>query len=504
MAWSCAVCTFSHDSEAEFEYLSCSMCGARREDSICGTRGSDNQHKLKRMKKVQNDENCPIFSTTGTLLSMQQNRYHEAMGPFESSKILLNYFTRKGAEKAPVVLRKLGERMKCCKKWDSNAYLADKCGHSYSIRSFMSEVGQFHLDGTNNPRTILTCSLSQETTINKFLRVAAQKKKKALLHNEATLGANLTEKRAQVRKHKEEEEGEDDDEWESMYALDENFDKKHPLAFDVPPLPFPRIRQAENSTRGSGGNSGGGGGGNSGITTGSISHGYPSHEPAIFSSTTLINRQLFLSRGKTETQIHRDCNDNIYMVASGVRVWYLIDPTESNSTLLLNHLNHLNDINHKDYAISSLYQPVLDSFFSPPPPPTRNPQVSAANAEVSGGGGGGGETVGHFKHWYLNSPSSSSPPASPTSSSSPPPHSSSSPPPSSSSSSSSFPSSSLPDVSESSRSKVQDMEQLEQSHVRSELCVHRVVLGAGDGIFVPAGWWHMVVALPPFSTAVNW
>ena len=203
--------------------------------------------------------------------------------------------------------------------------------------------------------------------------------------------------------------------WPSAYALDERFtsDAHHPLAHDIPTQPMAAIK----------------------------AQGCDKCPPECHTLGESVTTQLFLSRGPTSTQLHRDPFDNVYAVAFGKRRWYICPPGADSSGLLLGA-----DLG----AISASRQPLPGSW-SP----------AATEATTSAGGAAAAATGfvrGGFSSWSPDAPwaaMASGGPNRPARGGGPP------------------------------------------SFIEVELA-------PGDGLFLPAGWWHLVRAEPPFSAAVNW
>jgi len=162
---------------------------------------------------------------------------------------------RHSRQRRPAVLRGLGRTFDACVEWN-RATIAERAGHM-PIRVFVSPKGQYHLDGTWHPRTVLTCSMSSDSTIGDLMADG---------ENESDGGGGA---------------GDGGGGWFSRYALDEAFDKNHPLSSDLPSLPVPAAAE------------------------------FP---PA-------VQRQLFLANGPTQTQLHRDPFDNVYVCCEGERRW---------------------------------------------------------------------------------------------------------------------------------------------------------------------------------------
>lgn len=310
-------------------------------------------------------------------------------------------------ERRPVVLRGLARNWECCRAWKIGGVAAiTKRAGSIPCRAFVSNTGHYHLDGTWNPRTVLTCSMARETTISGFFRglvISPEEepcRRKRCRMTDGTHIVDHLESRIPV--------GQDIvaecSSWPSAYCLDENFhrgrkDKDldghceiHPLARDVPVLPFRCPKGGEESVA---------------LIPEKYHNGKISETPPSYSFLRRHkSTQLFLSRGPTHTQLHRDPFDNVYVVASGGdRVWTVCHP--DHAPWLTASAEHDEDEDEDDAPISAVCQPGLG--------------IWGACAETT-------------------------------------------------------------------------------------KCIRfsSIALSPGDGLFLPAGWWHSVKALPPYSAAVNW
>lgn len=122
----------------------------------------------------------------------------EVDGTSVTEKILHEHIVRM---RQPLILRGFASTWEACRQWTTGAAV-NKRGGAAKIRMFFAnKKGEFHLDGTCNPRTILTCSMSADADIATFVR--------------------------------------NEDSWPSLYALDETFGEGHPLFPDLPSEPIP-------------------------------------------------------------------------------------------------------------------------------------------------------------------------------------------------------------------------------------------------------------------------
>ena len=241
------------------------------------------------------------------------------------------------AARRPLVLRRAASRWACVARWKGGAAaLRARAGDArHPLRCFVSQNGQFFLDGTWDARAVLTASMSRDACLAELLDDDAP----------ALRG------------------------WRSRYAVDDAFDARAPrggLARDVPA--------------------------------------YPSLLRAFGARARAVRRQLFVARGPTTTQLHRDAFDNLFVCCAGTRTWTLA---------------------HRAHDIARDPPDGVSARFQPP---------SAEGADDDADGSGGGET--------------------------------------------------------------------------DDVGFARVVLAAGDALFLPSGWWHRVQgdgADPArTSAAINW
>ena len=160
------------------------------------------------------------------------------------------------AARRPLVLRRAASRWACVARWKGGAAaLRARAGDArHPLRCFVSQNGQFFLDGTWDARAVLTASMSRDACLAELLDDDAP----------ALRG------------------------WRSRYAVDDAFDERAPrggLARDVPAR--------------------------------------PSLLRAFGARARAVRRQLFVARGPTTTQLHRDAYDNLFVCCSGTRAWTL-------------------------------------------------------------------------------------------------------------------------------------------------------------------------------------
>ena len=375
-------------------------------------------------------------------------------------------------QRRPCVIRGLARGWRCCEEWsrggdDSDGgraptELVRRAGQT-KVRAFVSCSGNFHLDGTWNPRTVLTCSMARETTIAGLFRgleegsggqAEEQGKHPSKRTRRSSDGGTERQGSSHQSNGGEDEEGESDGgcaDWPSAYALDEGFHRgrgkaaaagdesdsqeggaagstatMHPLAKDVPRLPFkagaPQLGGGAEQQQQHGG---GGGGGGSDATA-------PPPPPLLLLHRHVAT-QLFLSKGRTQTQLHRDPFDNLYVVAAGgAREWKVC---------------------HPDHA------PGL----APGAAATTSTSTSVSTSSGGGGGragqqGGIGEEDEEEDARYAISAA-----CQPTLGAWGP-----------------------------------------RCEAAKRVRFEAVSLAAGDALFLPAAWWHSVRAAPPYSAAVNW
>jgi hypothetical protein len=337
----------------------------------------------------------------------------------------------------PYVIRGLADDWGC-RVWTPEE-LARRAGDQ-SIRSFVSNSGSFHLDGTWHPRTILTCAASGETTINE------------LFFGRKTEGGQSPGVDQEASRS-------DDEQWPSEYALDEHWldSPGHPLAGDVP------LRGAADA---------------SSSAQAMLSQSSASNSFNGFGA--YVNSQLFLSRGRTSTQLHRDPFDNCYVVAAGTRRWTICHPDNtpwlvrttkcgdgsrgecgsagdggsSESGRGDDGLNIMDDDARAgigEDAVSAAFQPISSSKRDAASRDASRHDLCAAHVDGSDGVSGVHDIS--FDEWSGGG----------------------------------------------SMGKI-DPQLSERRRVR----FLEVELRAGDALFLPARWWHMVEAVAPWSTAVNW
>ena len=282
-------------------------------------------------------------------------------------------------QKRPVVLRRYALSWRCCKEWRSKGDIVRRAGE-VPVRAFLSRTGNFHLDGSWNPRTVLTCSMACETSITGLFRGMRsdeedneedEDEEDEVEEDDDRDGKAALGRRAKKRRRQQNDDyvssGEDEGcrGWDHAYALDETFHRgrgdaagtdggggggghvgpageMHPLARDVPRLPL------------------------AGDATGArrLRH---------------VSTQLFLSRGTTQTQLHRDPFDNFYVVAGGgARMWSIAHPAHA-PWLVADPTSE--DTDHENHEVSAAAQPAL-GIWGPKPDSAKRVRFSSITLAV--------------------------------------------------------------------------------------------------------------------------
>jgi hypothetical protein len=159
---------------------------------------------------------------------------------------------------------------------------------SFPVTSFVSQAEMFYLDGTTHPRAVLTTSMSMETTIAEHVRPSA-----------ATSAG-----------------------WPNRYAV-EDIDSRLAAAMQLP-VHSPCHTALGGDECGSGC---GDGNPRSSCTDGGSARLAPARGDD--DSCCVAKRQIFLTVGRSQTQLHRDTFANLYLCLSGWRIWELAHPAVS-------------------------------------------------------------------------------------------------------------------------------------------------------------------------------
>lgn len=183
-AWVCGACTFNHDGSEQRNFLACMVCETPR------TIRDGAEVPQKRPLQGHQKSEAPASAPPRVISRVAPFGLDTTVGALAQARV-------------PVILRGVGKGWRCCTEWTPKTLAAR--AREVPIRSFVSASGYFHLDGSWNPRTVLTCSMAQETTIGAFF-------------------SSMDDPGAE--------------EWPSRYALDETLKGSHPLATDLPAVPL--------------------------------------------------------------------------------------------------------------------------------------------------------------------------------------------------------------------------------------------------------------------------
>lgn len=127
------------------------------------TQSSLRDTECDKRKHIHDDSN---HSNTATSINVINASFakcsHEVRfaleGAFSEAESFYTSVAAAFETRSPVGLPGLGTTWPCC-LWTPHSLSRGPAGN-HPVRAFVSEHGRFHLDGTWNPRTVLTCSMA--------------------------------------------------------------------------------------------------------------------------------------------------------------------------------------------------------------------------------------------------------------------------------------------------------------------------------------------------------
>ena len=207
----------------------------------------------------------------------------------------------------PAVLRSLlqgAEELAHLREWaagpgseTNTAHLLAGRAPQFPVRCFVAggNAGHFHLDGSSHPRAVLTTSMSVPATLSQMLLAEPPQEPVVVGAPTATAQLHCAQ-------------------WPNRYAVERLWStgeaaaansaavEGQPFAQDMPEVPPCHgafYRSSSSQVVGKGGD------------------------------PTVAMRQLFVSVGRTRTQLHRDTYHNVYLCIAGVRRWTVLAPCHS-------------------------------------------------------------------------------------------------------------------------------------------------------------------------------
>ena len=281
------------------------------EQRDAGTRRTCSPHPAKRLCMAKEAARSADCTTAVDELPAPLTTAHHGGDP------VVEWLTERVDERRPAVLRDLlgrSDDLRGLRGWLSSSKTSDVASAlatvapSTPVTSFVSQKENFYLDGTSHPRAILTTSMSTETTMSEHVRPSAATAAK----------------------------------WPNRYVVEE-IDTRLAIAMQLPShapchtaLGGDECGTSSHSAsrrnccscdgdrtevHSGGGSSGGTGNGSSITPTNGNGNGAD--------CCCVAKRQIFLTVGRSKTQLHRDTFANLYLCLSGSRSWELAHPSAS-------------------------------------------------------------------------------------------------------------------------------------------------------------------------------